>query len=295
MAYVPLGLQTLTTAVANNGTLTFPYPVGLVQADFTGDFALERGSVAINSNEVYEEFDEEVLFTYGASLVTVQNLSGVAWVAGSLIAAVGSRLTEAASSGGGGGGSDGIDDGDYGDFAVEDDIATIDRTERTLAEVLGVTAGGVVGTATANAVVETPGTWWHQGVGGAEGKTDAEAQALIIPINTLTARATGATDSVVPDTDCKVIVAAFATDANDWIVLPTPTPGREIRGYSAVAHEIRTVASSNVKINNVDGDGTQEAAIPATTFWVANCTSATTWILRAWNNLAAPITAIIPD
>ncbi len=114
---------------------------------------------------------------------------------------------------------------------------------------------------------------------------------------TATARATGGTDSVIPDyVNARVTVAARATDANDWIVLPAAVAGRQVTGYSAVGHELRTPASSGVKINDVVGDGTQEAAIAATTFWVAYCTGATTgWVLRAWSKLGAPLTAIIPD
>ena len=94
-----------------------------------------------------------------------------------------------------------------------------------------------------------------------------------------------------------VYVSANTNDTNDWIVLPSGVkPGHKVEGWSLVAHEIRTEASSNVKINNIDGDGSQEAAIPATTLWSARYVSTTQgWILRAWDEVAAPITAIIPD
>lgn len=94
-----------------------------------------------------------------------------------------------------------------------------------------------------------------------------------------------------------VTVTANTNDTNDWIVLPTGVqPGHTICGWSIPAHEMRTEAASNILINNVDGDGTQEAAIPATTLWTVTYISATTgWVLRAWTELGAPITAIIPD
>lgn len=94
-----------------------------------------------------------------------------------------------------------------------------------------------------------------------------------------------------------VQVTAVANDANDWIVLPTGvTPGHVIRGWSVIAHEIRTEASSAIEINSEDCDGTKEAAIPATTLWELTYVNSTIgWILVAWDELAAPITAIVPD
>lgn len=92
-------------------------------------------------------------------------------------------------------------------------------------------------------------------------------------------------------------VAVTAASANDIITLPTSAPvGTIIRGWvGANGHEIRTTASSNETINNVDADGTNEAAIPATTLWEVTKVSSTAWILRAWDELGAPITAIVPD
>lgn len=103
--------------------------------------------------------------------------------------------------------------------------------------------------------------------------------------------------STMPSYDCFVTVAANTTDTNDWLVTPDdPVPGLTIRGWSTVAHEIRTPASSGVKINNVDSDGTQEAAIPATTLWKLTYVSATVgYILEANTELGAVVTAIVPD
>lgn len=103
--------------------------------------------------------------------------------------------------------------------------------------------------------------------------------------------------SIIPLGVSFVQVTAVATDANDWVTLPAGVqPGHQVVGWSIPAHELRTVDGSGVLINNVDSDGTQEAAIPATTLWVADYMNATTgWILRAWTELAAPITAIVPD
>ena len=111
----------------------------------------------------------------------------------------------------------------------------------------------------------------------------------------------GAADSSVksriPSGACYVQVPANTNDTDDWVVLPTGVmPGHTITGWSVPAHELRTEASSGIKINNVDSDGTQEAAIPATTLWTAVYVNSTIgWVLRAWTELGAPITAIVPD
>lgn len=110
----------------------------------------------------------------------------------------------------------------------------------------------------------------------------------------------GAADSSaksrIPVTAKHVRVQSNTNDTNDWIVLPTGVvEGHTITGYSVVAHEIRTEASSNIKINDVDSDGTQEAAITATWNWRAVYMGSTGWVLYAWTKLAAPTTAIIPD
>lgn len=110
----------------------------------------------------------------------------------------------------------------------------------------------------------------------------------------------GAADSSaksrVPISATHVRVQSNTNDTNDWIVLPVGvSEGHTITGYSVVAHEIRTEASSNIKINDVDADGTQEAAITATWNWRATYMGSTGWVLYAWTKLAAPTTAIIPD
>lgn len=92
-----------------------------------------------------------------------------------------------------------------------------------------------------------------------------------------------------------VVVAAVNSDANDWVNLPAGTAGVVVRGWSVVAHELRTPAASTATINNVNADSTNEAAIPATTMWEARCVATDTWVLRAWDELGAVITAIVPD
>ena len=80
------------------------------------------------------------------------------------------------------------------------------------------------------------------------------------------------------------------------VTLPAATVGNIITLYvGANGCEVRTPAGSNVTINNIDSDGTNEAAIPATTLATFTCTGTTSWILEAVDELGAVITAIIPD
>lgn len=100
--------------------------------------------------------------------------------------------------------------------------------------------------------------------------------------------------SRIPISASFVTVADDTNDADDWIVLPTGVKnGHKIRGWSVVAHEIRAEASSNVKINDVDGDGTQETAVAATTLWEATYVNSTQgWIIVAWTELGAALTLV---
>ena len=51
-----------------------------------------------------------------------------------------------------------------------------------------------------------------------------------------------------------------------------------------------------IKINGVDSDSSQEAAIPATTLWQVEYVSSTIgWILFARDELGAVISEIVPD
>lgn len=112
----------------------------------------------------------------------------------------------------------------------------------------------------------------------------------------ITAAADNSAKSRVPVWAKHVEVAAYTTDANDWIILPTGVrPGHTITGYSVAGHEIRTEALSNIKINDVDSDGSQEAAITATWNWTAQFMGSTGWILRTATKLGAAGSALVPD
>lgn len=112
----------------------------------------------------------------------------------------------------------------------------------------------------------------------------------------VTAAADSGYPSRIPASAKFVEVAARVNGADDWIVLPTGIPpGHEIIGYSVVGHEIRTEAGSNIKINNVDADGSAEAAITATWNWRATYLGSTGWILSTRTNAGAAGSTLTPD
>lgn len=93
-----------------------------------------------------------------------------------------------------------------------------------------------------------------------------------------------------------VVTTTVTTDADDVVILPPPVVGVKIRLYvGATGHEIRTVAASNVLVNNVDCDGTNELALAANSSVIFECISATAWIAYGRNNLGADLAALVPD
>lgn len=109
-----------------------------------------------------------------------------------------------------------------------------------------------------------------------------------------TATADGLTTGIISDNADFVVITSG--NADHIVTLPDAPVGKSIEGWvGANGCELRTPASSNVKINDVDADGSQEAALPATTLFRATRVSSTQWILRAWDELGAVITAIVPD
>ena len=94
------------------------------------------------------------------------------------------------------------------------------------------------------------------------------------------ATATGATTGTIPDGAgfCSVTVT---TDANDIVVLPTPTPGNIVwLASGAVAFELRSNAPTTVLINGGTGGAAVESAV-ATTDVLTRCVcqDATHWIV----------------
>jgi hypothetical protein len=116
----------------------------------------------------------------------------------------------------------------------------------------------------------------------------------------ITATTDGLTTGQINASDDKGFLAVTAgADANSIITLPSDDDipvGWEVRGWiGATGCELRTEASSNDTINAVDSDGTQEAAIPATTMFTVTKVAAATFVLLALTELGAVITAIVPD
>lgn len=73
---------TITTAVANAGTLTVAYPSGSTQASLTGTTG---GSMSLNSNDIFPQAASgtgTVAYAFGASSITVTNNSGITWAVG---------------------------------------------------------------------------------------------------------------------------------------------------------------------------------------------------------------------
>lgn len=96
------------------------------------------------------------------------------------------------------------------------------------------------------------------------------------------------------------VVGAVTNDANDWINLPPIADvliGHEIIVLAQAGgnFEMRTPASSNTKINNVDSDGTQEYLCTDTDTIVVRKDTPTTWMAVSFTKLGAVRTAVVPD
>lgn len=97
-----------------------------------------------------------------------------------------------------------------------------------------------------------------------------------------------------------VTVAGVTNDANDFIVLPSLSSvqvGHTITIYAGAGSnfELRTPASSNEKINDVDSDGTQEYLVTDTHTVRIWKISSTAWVAQSITKLGAVATAVIPD
>lgn len=103
----------------------------------------------------------------------------------------------------------------------------------------------------------------------------------------------------IPANAKSVTVEAVTNDANDWIVLPPLSKvldGHEMIIICAAGgnFELRTPASSNEKINNVDSDGTQEYLCTDTDH-IRIVKKSTGWVAQSITNLGAVRTAVVPD
>ena len=116
----------------------------------------------------------------------------------------------------------------------------------------------------------------------------------ILTATAVTATSDGLTTGLITLGSSFVVVTSAS--ANNIATLPAGTAGQVINFWvGANGCEIRTPAASGATINNVDSDGTNEAAIPATTAGIAMCVATDTWIVRLFTELGADIAALVPD
>jgi hypothetical protein len=107
--------------------------------------------------------------------------------------------------------------------------------------------------------------------------------------------------NIVPAGAKAVSVDARQNDANDWITLPFLADvafGHQIiiTCNAGGNFEMRTPASSNEKINNVDSDGTQEYLCTDTdVIFVTKMSGTAGWEAHGYTRLGAVVTAVIPD
>lgn len=76
---------TITSAVANGGTLTVSYPSGSSQATLNGTTG---GTMTLNSNDTFVQAASgagTVAYSFGASNITVTNNTGVTWQVGDIV------------------------------------------------------------------------------------------------------------------------------------------------------------------------------------------------------------------
>jgi hypothetical protein len=111
----------------------------------------------------------------------------------------------------------------------------------------------------------------------------------------VTATVDGLTTGLIPSNASHITVTC--DNADKIITLPAPVVGMMIRIVTpATGCELRTVASSGVKINDVNSDGTaNECALVADSHFICECISATEWIVRGFSKLGADIAALVPD
>lgn len=97
-----------------------------------------------------------------------------------------------------------------------------------------------------------------------------------------------------------VTVAGVTNDANDFVVLPPLSSvevGHTIKIYAGAGSnfELRTPASSNEEINEVDSDGTQEYLVTDTDTVIVWKINSTNWVAQSITDLGAVRTAVVPD
>lgn len=131
-------------------------------------------------------------------------------------------------------------------------------------------------------------------------KVDVSIDPAPPTVQTVTAAADSGSGSSILPSATMVTVGGVTTDANDWIVLPpiANVPiGHTIRiaANAGANFELRTPASSNTKINDVDSDGSQEYLCTDTDLVIVTKRTTTGWVAQSLTKLGAVRTAVIPD
>lgn len=134
--------------------------------------------------------------------------------------------------------------------------------------------------------------------GGTVTISRASDELASLGVRAVVPTADGLTTGLIYDYDR--FVQATSADANHILTLPTAsaaTRGREIWIWvvGSTNCELRTPATSNQTINNVDSDGSQEALLTHSQLYVCRQHLATGWLLQAFTALGAVATAIVPD
>lgn len=75
----------LTSAVADDGTFTVAYPSGTTVASFNAGLAGSGSYLVLNDNDRWAAADPGFSVSYGASEITITNLSGYTWAAGTKV------------------------------------------------------------------------------------------------------------------------------------------------------------------------------------------------------------------
>ncbi len=111
----------------------------------------------------------------------------------------------------------------------------------------------------------------------------------------------GTIGNSIPPSAKVAYVDSVETNADDWITLPSladTANGHEIiiLAQASANFELRTPASSNEKINNVDSDGTNEYLVTDTDIVrVIKVDNTIGWVAQSLTYLGAVRTAVIPD
>jgi hypothetical protein len=185
------------------------------------------------------------------------------------------------------------------DLATDDDIAAIETAGffDDLADIMKV--GEII-----SARLDLNGTpllrhyMVNTNSGGAVTVVQADDMPSTLGVRAVVPTADGLTTGLILGTDR--FVEATSADANHILTLPAATAatrGRTILIWVVPSTncELRTPAASGHTINNVDGDGTQEALLTHTQLYICRQHLATGWLLQAFTALGAVATAIVPD